>query len=218
MRLVERHGSIGAGPRLDDARVVVAGGRGLQGPDGFSLLERLAEAIGDAAVGATRPVVDAGWAPFSMQIGQTGKTVRPDVHRGRAQRRSAACDRHEGRREHRRREHGSEGSDLPARHARNRRRRLDGRAPHDRGAERAMTGRSVTLTGREVQLVAYPRGEVETSDFRVVEVPVPEPGRARSSCGTRGRRSTPASVCASARSSPRATFRRSRCGRRWTGS
>lgn len=80
VRLVERHGSIGAGPRLDDARVVVAGGRGLQGPDGFSLLERLAEAIGDAAVGATRPVVDAGWAPFSMQIGQTGKTVRPDVY------------------------------------------------------------------------------------------------------------------------------------------
>jgi electron transfer flavoprotein alpha subunit len=80
VRLVERHESVGAGPRLDVARVVVAGGRGLQGPDGFSLLERLAEAIGDAAVGATRPVVDAGWAPFSMQIGQTGKTVRPEVY------------------------------------------------------------------------------------------------------------------------------------------
>lgn len=80
VRLVERHESVGTGPRLDEAAVVVAGGRGLQGPDGFSLLERLAEAIGDAAVGATRPVVDAGWAPFSMQIGQTGKTVRPEVY------------------------------------------------------------------------------------------------------------------------------------------
>jgi electron transfer flavoprotein alpha subunit len=78
--LVERHESEGAGRRLDEARVVVAGGRGLQDPDAFSLLERLAEAIGDAAVGATRPVVDAGWAPFSMQIGQTGKTVRPEVY------------------------------------------------------------------------------------------------------------------------------------------
>jgi electron transfer flavoprotein alpha subunit len=80
LRLVERHESEGAGRRLDEARVVVAGGRGLQDPDAFSLLERLAEAIGDAAVGATRPVVDAGWAPFSMQIGQTGKTVRPEVY------------------------------------------------------------------------------------------------------------------------------------------
>jgi electron transfer flavoprotein alpha subunit len=80
VRLVERHPSVGAGPRLGEARVVVAGGRGLQGPEGFSLLARLAEAIGDAAVGATRPVVDAGWAPFSMQIGQTGTTVRPEVY------------------------------------------------------------------------------------------------------------------------------------------
>ena len=80
VRLVERNESVGTGPRLDEAAVVLAGGRGLQGPDGFSLLQRLAEAIGDAAVGATRPVVDAGWAPFSMQIGQTGKTVRPEVY------------------------------------------------------------------------------------------------------------------------------------------
>lgn len=80
VRLVERHENVGTGPRLDEASVVVAGGRGLQSSEGFLLLERLAAAIGDAAVGATRPVVDAGWAPFSMQIGQTGKTVRPEVY------------------------------------------------------------------------------------------------------------------------------------------
>jgi electron transfer flavoprotein alpha subunit len=80
VRLVSRHDETGAGARLDDAKVVVAGGRGLGDPANFALLEELARAIGNAAVGATRPVVDAGWAPFTMQIGQTGKTVRPDVY------------------------------------------------------------------------------------------------------------------------------------------
>ena len=79
-RLRERHEEADVGPRLDEARVVVAGGRGLGEPEGFALLDELARAIGDAAVGATRPVVDAGWVPFRMQIGQTGKTVKPDVY------------------------------------------------------------------------------------------------------------------------------------------
>ena len=79
-RRLERHEERDAGPKLEEARVVVAGGRGLGGPEAFALLEELARAIGDAAVGATRPVVDAGWAPFRMQIGQTGKTVKPDVY------------------------------------------------------------------------------------------------------------------------------------------
>ena len=79
-RLVERHEESNEGPRLEEARVVVGGGRGLGGPEGFALLGELARAIGDAAVGATRPVIDAGWAPFRMQIGQTGKTVTPDVY------------------------------------------------------------------------------------------------------------------------------------------
>ena len=65
--------------RLEDARVVVAGGRGL-GREDLGLLDSLARSIGDAAVGATRPVVDAGWAPFARQIGQTGKTVQPRVY------------------------------------------------------------------------------------------------------------------------------------------
>jgi electron transfer flavoprotein alpha subunit len=80
VRRLERHEERGEGVRLDDAKVVVAGGRGLAEPANLGLLEQLATAIGDAAVGATRPVVDSGWAPFAMQIGQTGKTVRPDVY------------------------------------------------------------------------------------------------------------------------------------------
>jgi electron transfer flavoprotein alpha subunit len=79
-RLVDRVEEGGAGRTLEDARVVVGGGRGLEDPENFALLEDLAAAIGDAAVGATRPVVDAGWAPFAMQIGQTGKTVKPAVY------------------------------------------------------------------------------------------------------------------------------------------
>src|SRR6266508_284305 len=75
-----RHQEQGEGPQLEDARVVVAGGRGLEAAENFRLLDELAAAIGNAAVGATRPVVDAGWTPFSMQIGQTGKTVSPDVY------------------------------------------------------------------------------------------------------------------------------------------
>jgi electron transfer flavoprotein alpha subunit len=75
-----RHQEQGEGPQLEDARVVVAGGRGLEAAENFHLLEELAAAIGNAAVGATRPVVDAGWTPFAMQIGQTGKTVSPDMY------------------------------------------------------------------------------------------------------------------------------------------
>jgi electron transfer flavoprotein alpha subunit len=79
-RRLDRHEERDVGPKLEEARVVVAGGRGLEQSENFALLDELARAIGDAAVGATRPVVDAGWAPFRMQIGQTGKTVKPDVY------------------------------------------------------------------------------------------------------------------------------------------
>jgi electron transfer flavoprotein alpha subunit len=80
LRTVERREGLDGGPRLEDARVVVAGGRGLEDAANLALLDELADAIGDAAVGATRPLVDAGWVAFSMQIGQTGKTVKPDVY------------------------------------------------------------------------------------------------------------------------------------------
>jgi electron transfer flavoprotein alpha subunit len=77
---VERHEVAASGPRLEDAKVVVAGGRGLGGPDAFDQLDKLATAIGNAAVGASRAAVDAGWVPYSYQIGQTGKTVKPEVY------------------------------------------------------------------------------------------------------------------------------------------
>ena len=68
-----------AGPSIEDAEVIVAGGRGLGGPENFVLVESLAEALG-GAVAATRAVVDAGWYPYATQVGQTGKTVSPKLY------------------------------------------------------------------------------------------------------------------------------------------
>ena len=67
------------GPSIEDADVIVAGGRGLGGPENFSLVEDLAKALG-GAVAATRAVVDAGWYPYATQVGQTGKTVSPKLY------------------------------------------------------------------------------------------------------------------------------------------
>jgi electron transfer flavoprotein alpha subunit len=67
------------GIQLEDARIVVSGGRGLGGPEGFQPLKRLAKALG-AAVGASRAAVDSGWVPYSWQIGLTGKSISPDVY------------------------------------------------------------------------------------------------------------------------------------------
>jgi electron transfer flavoprotein alpha subunit len=64
---------------LEDAQVVVGGGRGLGGPEGFALLQELAQALG-GAIGSSRPPADAGWVPISWQIGQTGKTIRPALY------------------------------------------------------------------------------------------------------------------------------------------
>lgn len=70
----------GAKPDLTEASIIVSGGRGMKGPENFVLLEKLADAIPGAVVGASRAVVDAGWRPHSDQVGQTGKTVSPNLY------------------------------------------------------------------------------------------------------------------------------------------
>ena len=77
--MVERAHAESEGPSIEDADVIVAGGRGLGEPDKFALLEELAGAL-VGAVAATRAVVDAGWYPYSAQVGQTGKTVAPKLY------------------------------------------------------------------------------------------------------------------------------------------
>jgi len=77
--MVERAHAEQQGPSIEDAEIIVAGGRGLGEPEKFALAEELARALG-GAVAATRAVVDAGWYPYSAQVGQTGKTVSPKLY------------------------------------------------------------------------------------------------------------------------------------------
>src|SRR3984885_2409882 len=77
--LVQRGEQRGADVNIEDADILVGGGRGLGAADGFKLAEELAESMG-GAVAATRAVVDAGWYPYAAQIGQTGKTVAPKLY------------------------------------------------------------------------------------------------------------------------------------------
>jgi electron transfer flavoprotein alpha subunit len=78
-RVLRRETEKASGPKLEDAAIIVSGGRGLGAPENFKMLDELAAELG-AAVGASRAVVDAGWKPYAFQIGQTGKTVKPTVY------------------------------------------------------------------------------------------------------------------------------------------
>lgn len=79
IKVLERVDVESEGPSLEDASVIVSGGRGLGKAENFRYVEELATALGGAA-GATRAIVDAGWLPYSYQIGQTGKTVKPTLY------------------------------------------------------------------------------------------------------------------------------------------
>ncbi len=78
-RVVDTYVVQAEGPQLSNAKVIISGGRGLGSAEAYALIEAVAEPLG-AATGATRAIVDAGWVPYSKQVGQTGKTVRPEVY------------------------------------------------------------------------------------------------------------------------------------------
>jgi electron transfer flavoprotein alpha subunit len=78
-RVVEMKKAASARPDVSEADIIVSGGRGLKAPEHFSILEDLADLLG-AAVGASRPAVDSGWRDHQDQVGQTGKTVTPDLY------------------------------------------------------------------------------------------------------------------------------------------
>ena len=77
--IVERIEEAAAAAPIEEARIIVAGGRGVGSADGFDLVGQIAEALG-GAVGATRAAVDSGWIPYAQQIGQTGKIVKPKLY------------------------------------------------------------------------------------------------------------------------------------------
>jgi electron transfer flavoprotein alpha subunit len=78
-RVLSSHVEESEGPKLDEAAIVVSGGRGLGQAAGYQMIEDLAKLLGGAA-GASRAIVDAGWVPYSHQVGQTGKTVKPTIY------------------------------------------------------------------------------------------------------------------------------------------
>jgi electron transfer flavoprotein alpha subunit len=80
-KMVDQAHAEQSGPSIEDADILVTGGRGLGSPEAFSILEELASALG-GAVASTRAVVDSGWYPYATQVGQTGKVVSPKLYLG----------------------------------------------------------------------------------------------------------------------------------------
>ena len=78
-RITGTHVEEREGPKLEEAAIIVSGGRGLGSADNYQLIEKVGKLLG-AATGATRAIVDAGWVPYAKQVGQTGKTVKPDIY------------------------------------------------------------------------------------------------------------------------------------------
>jgi electron transfer flavoprotein alpha subunit len=118
--MVQRGEQRGADVNIEDADILVGGGRGLGAAEGFKLAEELAESMG-GAVAATRAVVDAGWYPYAAQIGQTGKTVAPKLYLA-AELGEHPCD-----------QQGSERADLRVLGSRRGRRSAQDRPQADRG-------------------------------------------------------------------------------------